>query len=472
MIAHTVFNAHPPHVHQKTAPEDHRGKTLYDLINTMLDPQSFEFDIKETPSYQSLKVLEENQKRRQERVNQRERKWYLQKTDSDLKLNVLEEALKEIKQEIHSFPSSASYRHCPLTHSLNDTKEEQRVRDTAHSMEEKQIQEATHARFNRINTIQYDTFGLKEEEKRLTQQKEAASLACRSLQEQWKVLLEQQTGYQKQIQLYQDQVLQKKAQEKETLEKEQKVKNEINTFLKAKRETLEQLLHNLHVIQNNQLSGMKSQFHNQLHRIEQAINQDLINLSGINQEALSAIQRLWDLHLEQIRTTHHHHLNQITHQLDNARSYVNGKRFTIRNLKVNEYAYAAEHAPKKIRNRRYVFCWKPGRRITQGYWAIVPHSDGTFSFRNTTHGEYLFASNYKPFQDAYPARTWKPKELVQEAYWQLMPLGNHQFRVFNTYYRKYLCVSLFKRRSDDDERRTVVAGDDADIWEIQCAGNL
>lgn len=468
MIGQRVFNVHPPHFYQKTTPEYQQDKTLYDLINTMSDPQSFVFDITKTPSYQSVEKLEEDQKQGEETANQRQTKWRAKKAECDLKLTALQDALEEIKQEIHSFPSS----HHPLTPSLNQREEEKRVDATVHSREETDIQEATRVRFDRINTVQYETFGLMEQKERLTQEHKATSLACRSLQEQWNVLLEQQRGYQKQIQLYQDQVLQKKAQQRETLEKEQTVKNEINTFLDAKRETLDQLLHNIDVMRNNQLSQMKSQFDNQLDRIAQAIDQDLTNLSTINQEALSTIQRLWDHHLQEIRTTQHHHLNQIANRLDSARSYVNTKRFTIRNVKVDEYAYAATYSPKNIPNRRYVFCWKGGQRITQGYWAIISHSNGTFSFKNTTHDEYLFASNYQPFSDAYPARTWKPKELVQEAYWQLEPLGNHQFRVFNTYYRNYLCVSFFKRTSDDDERRTVVVAEEADIWEIQSAGNL
>lgn len=448
MTIQTIAHFPPSHAYQQSN-EHVEYRTVYDVMTNIFKDASFSFDIEKTSSYQSLQELERQQHASIQRWSHRENKWALGKTQAEQKLELLKQALQEVKQAVSAMPS------CRIesTHSIAPDRKERKIT----SLEEIETLEKIDFHMGRISSIQHNAFRLQNKREVWEEKNQLASLTCTSLQKQCEELREKQKAYEKQIQEYRDQVKKKEVQRDKTLAKEQEVNKKIDDFINHKKKNLRILLSNVDNAGEKTLSNLQTEFQNQRNRFIDVKNQEWNDLSKINQEALDSIQTLLDERLQDIQRTQNQYLQNISDELESAKTYVEGKCFTIRNAKFKEYLYAATYAPRSLPDRRYVFCWKDGREVTQGYWIITPHSNGTFSFKNTVHQEYLFASRYEPFSDAYPVRTWKKKEMVKEAYWRLKPLGNQRFSIYNTDTQSYLCVDNQRRCSNDDERRTVVA---------------
>lgn len=103
----------------------------------------------------------------------------------------------------------------------------------------------------------------------------------------------------------------------------------------------------------------------------------------------------------------------------------NGKYFTILNRQLSHYLFSSKHNFDK--DRRRVFTWTAGNRVSNGDWKIAPVESGSyFTLTNDHHGqiEYLFADGYfKHDSERREVFTWidgKPiGDMVQESHWEI-----------------------------------------------------
>ncbi|XP_044734787.1 uncharacterized protein LOC123297258 isoform X2 [Chrysoperla carnea] len=69
-----------------------------------------------------------------------------------------------------------------------------------------------------------------------------------------------------------------------------------------------------------------------------------------------------------------------------------GESFMLKNVRWNEYLYAASDYFNYDNNRRQVFTWRPGTQVLQGSWKITPTDNGNYvTIQNINHNkEYLY----------------------------------------------------------------------------------
>lgn len=100
-----------------------------------------------------------------------------------------------------------------------------------------------------------------------------------------------------------------------------------------------------------------------------------------------------------------------------------GKTFEILNVQYGEYLYAAGDYYKYDSDRRSVFTWVPGGRVTQGVWELEPYSNGgKFKVKNVAHGEKLYAATdrFQYYKDWRRVFTWGKKwEDHNDEYWTI-----------------------------------------------------
>ncbi|AFY29172.1 hypothetical protein Cyagr_2051 [Cyanobium gracile PCC 6307] len=131
-----------------------------------------------------------------------------------------------------------------------------------------------------------------------------------------------------------------------------------------------------------------------------------------------------------------------------------GPEVTIYNLAHSEYLYAADHKPFDD-DRRRVFTWRPGGSAgSHGNWRLEPVSDGVVRIFNTYQLEYLYAADYKPFDDdRRHVFTWRPGNPVNQGYWRIDDMGDLGKRIYNLHQGEYLYAADYK--PFDNDRRHV-----------------
>ncbi|WMT84151.1 ankyrin repeat domain-containing protein [Wolbachia endosymbiont of Listronotus oregonensis] len=94
-----------------------------------------------------------------------------------------------------------------------------------------------------------------------------------------------------------------------------------------------------------------------------------------------------------------------------------GDSFRIVNVEFNEHLYAASNYFNYDNdNRRMVFTWIPGGQVTQGVWKIEPNGDKC-NIRNVKHNEYLYAADYAKYdKDRRRVFTWVPGARLHKVY--------------------------------------------------------
>ncbi len=173
----------------------------------------------------------------------------------------------------------------------------------------------------------------------------------------------------------------------------------------------------------------------------------------------------------------------------------------IKNARYGEYLYAAVNYFNYDSDRRSVFTWCPGDKISNGYWILSSDKRGYFSIKNTQHGEYLFVSQIEsnteemicnndirskwkntirgPFSicvdHPHKVFTWVPKSKDNDADWEFLldAARPHTMRIRNVYHNRFLYASY---SNYDDNRRRVYAANDVesgkDLWEIEDCSHM
>ncbi|MBB6401597.1 hypothetical protein HNP92_000902 [Methanococcus maripaludis] len=122
----------------------------------------------------------------------------------------------------------------------------------------------------------------------------------------------------------------------------------------------------------------------------------------------------------------------------------------------NEYMYAADYKPFD-KDRRRVFTWRPGTKVNQGDWLLIPvaREDNCYYIYNTKQSEYLYAADYKPFdKDRRRVFTWRPGGIPTAGKWEIQFLDDTKTRCYirNVYQNEYLYAADYKP-FDKDRRR-------------------
>lgn len=119
------------------------------------------------------------------------------------------------------------------------------------------------------------------------------------------------------------------------------------------------------------------------------------------------------------------------HETSVAASYmmfrVRHEHFEIFSCHQGGYIYAADFAPKD-KDRRRVFAWRRGNRISQGEWHCTLNSNKYF-MRNTKQNEYMYCADFGAQDNGHnrkcPTYTWRRGNPVNQGYFELKLL--HQF---------------------------------------------
>ncbi|WP_265017540.1 coiled-coil domain-containing protein [Wolbachia endosymbiont (group A) of Epistrophe grossularia] len=155
------------------------------------------------------------------------------------------------------------------------------------------------------------------------------------------------------------------------------------------------------------------------------------------------------------------------------------KQVCIKNVKYNEYLYAAGDYFKYSDESRRVFTWIPQNMVNNGYWILSSDKKGYFSISNTQHDEYLYISHFTFVPPKYHPRsnraqprkevfTWIPKNKDYDADWEFLPDTSRSsvVKMRNIFHNSDLYVS--DRKYDDDRRRVlgIDAKDSFDEWKL------
>uniref|UniRef100_U5ECW7 Putative wrp salivary protein n=1 Tax=Corethrella appendiculata TaxID=1370023 RepID=U5ECW7_9DIPT len=91
----------------------------------------------------------------------------------------------------------------------------------------------------------------------------------------------------------------------------------------------------------------------------------------------------------------------------------------FRNRELNEYMYAAGDALAQDSDRRNVFTWRrKGEPVSQGDWWIEWFDDGDVAIKSKTYNEYLYAASFGASTNNRFVFTWRRGEQVTQGYWR------------------------------------------------------
>lgn len=71
------------------------------------------------------------------------------------------------------------------------------------------------------------------------------------------------------------------------------------------------------------------------------------------------------------------------------------EKVCIKNVKYNEYLYAASGGFNYDSSRRRVFTWIPKNMVFNGYWILSSDKGGYFTIKNTKESEYLYTTSFQ-----------------------------------------------------------------------------
>lgn len=149
----------------------------------------------------------------------------------------------------------------------------------------------------------------------------------------------------------------------------------------------------------------------------------------------------------------------------------------IKSIDVNEYLYAAEYAPYD-QDRRRIFTWIPGNILLgQGRWQMERYNnDGHYHIKNVKFDEYIYAAGSYFQYDAERRRTftWRQRVVVTQSVWRIEPNGD-DCHIKNNFFGEYLYPEDKHFAYDHDRRRvfTWIANDSLPTgnWRIEDCSN-
>ncbi len=184
---------------------------------------------------------------------------------------------------------------------------------------------------------------------------------------------------------------------------------------------------------------------------------DMGNYSKVNSEKRSDLERL---------------KNKLPESVKNL---VFSSEVCIKNVKYDEYLYAASYAPYD-RYRRSVFTGISGGRVKADEWKIENSGNG-FYIKNIVRGEYLYAAkdyfNYD--NDRRRVFTWIPRDVKNDKFnWEIKPDGNNVY-IKNIEHQEYLYAASDYFNYDNSRRQvfTWIQGHRVlqDKWSIKNCGS-
>ncbi|MFP3023399.1 MAG: ankyrin repeat domain-containing protein, partial [Wolbachia sp.] len=151
----------------------------------------------------------------------------------------------------------------------------------------------------------------------------------------------------------------------------------------------------------------------------------------------------------------------------------NGNYSRIKNVKYNEYLYAVDYLDSDEK-RRKVCTFVPGSTHVQSEWKIEPDSDNVY-IKNVNHNEYLYAVDRPDDKDRRRVFTWIPQTKDSQSVWKMEPYGDNFF-IVNVKYNRHLYAADSKYSGSESWREIFTwrsrGRDDEYQWKIVDCGSI